>query len=498
MNRIKRYGVFCLTMLLSVALIAAPPKKKSKTPKEKPIKHYIDLHAGGGVSSMGYALEGGSTGIGISFTAGMGYTWFFLPYMGLQTGVSVTRLAGSSSLSGQQEWRTWQNGTPLTDYTGDIYVHRSSFADYKEAQQAYLVQVPLGFRFRYFRDKTSRAGLHAALGASLSIPVLANYKLTSGTVTHSGWYEQWQLELHDLPGRFETETVTSPQEENITSKLHTLNGEAFGELGVSIRLNQHSELFIAAYGRYMLNNFSAVKPEDRVPLGFANSHNGYSFMSEYHGIIGTDRVSAMHPWAAGLKVGVSIWPGKTDKEKKRQLKKLAKEFPDALPVKEVHDTIYLHDTLLLRDTVYVRDTLYQNHVIRDTVYEETTEEVPEEVHVQLDAMLSEAVIWFELDSDVPILEPEYILDSVATMMKQHPGLRIHVNGHACKLGKERYNKNLALRRAQAVAVLLEKKGVPADRMFVWSYGAKQPYRYNSEQQLSKDRRVEIIPDKNGE
>ena len=80
------------------------------------------------------------------------------------------------------------------------------------------------------------------------------------------------------------------------------------------------------------------------------------------------------------------------------------------------------------------------------------------------------------------------------MMHRHPSLRIHVNGHACRLGTERYNQRLALLRAQAVAALLEEKGISGDRMFVWSYGANKPYRYNSEKQLSKDRRVEIIPD----
>ena len=80
------------------------------------------------------------------------------------------------------------------------------------------------------------------------------------------------------------------------------------------------------------------------------------------------------------------------------------------------------------------------------------------------------------------------------MMQRHPSLRIHVNGHACRLGTDRYNQRLALLRAKAVAELLEQKGVSADRMFIWSYGSNRPYRYNSKKQLSKDRRVELIPD----
>ena len=70
----------------------------------------------------------------------------------------------------------------------------------------------------------------------------------------------------------------------------------------------------------MINNFSSFKRDERTPLGFSNTHNNYAFMEPYHGVIGTDKVDAVHPWAAGVKIGLSIWPGKTDKEKKKQEK----------------------------------------------------------------------------------------------------------------------------------------------------------------------------------
>ena len=68
-----------------------------------------------------------------------------------------------------------------------------------------------------------------------------------------------------------------------------------------------------------------------------------------------------------------------------------------------------------------------------------------------------------------------------------------MNGHACKLGKPEYNKRLALRRAKAVAKELEELGVRDDQMIIASLGDDVPYRYNGHHQLSKDRRVEIVP-----
>lgn len=487
----RKVLVASIALCMAMIMVAAPAKKK-RAPKEKPIKHYIDIQAGGGVSNFGFQLEGGQTMIGGSFTIGFGYTWFFKPYIGLQTGVQFARLASSASLNTPLQWDQWPDGSKLTDYMGEQYIHRTRFDGWKEKQQTYLIQIPIGLRFRYFKEQESKAGLHAAFGMNLSVPVISNYAHTAGSLTHSGWYEQWQLELHDLPGRFETEPFTTKQEESLDSRVNIVNAMAYAEFGTSIRLNQRSQLFIAAYAQYMMNDFCSVKREARVPLGFANSHNHYTFMHEYRGLIGTDKIGAMHPWIAGLKMGLSISPIKTDKEKKKELKKLAKQFPDVIPPKEIHDTIYIRDTIYVEKekTVYKHDTVRTERVIRDTmtiVQEKKAEQ-------QLDSLLSEAVIWFNFDEYVPILEPVYILDSIAAMMKQHPHLKIHVNGHACRLGTDAYNQRLALKRAKAVAELLRQKGVGGERMFIWSYSSSHPYRYNKEHQLSKDRRVEIIPD----
>lgn len=472
-----------LALCCVVTLNAAQKKDNSSKKEPAPHKHYIDIYAAGGVSSLGYSLEGGKTSLGIAFSAGLGYTWFFRPVIGLQTGVSLTRLATKATLVNEMQW------AGLTDYAGDEYIHRTAFSDWTEKQQAYLVEIPLGLRFRYFANKDSKAGLHAAFGAKLAMPVIANFKHASGAVTHYAWYDYWQLELRDLPGRFETETIATPQEESVRDKLNVVNAEAYAELGIALRAGERTEISIAAYGQYLINDFCAVKRENRTPLGFANAHNNYSFMTEYHGLIGTNKIGAMHPWMAGLKIGVSVWPGKTDKQKKKELKKLAKQFPELMPVKEIHDTIYLHDTIYIRETADRHKTPDSKNIAASGNRKPMTA-----AQKQLDDLLSQAVIWFPFDKSDPILEPAYILDSVASMMATHPELRIHINGHACKIGTEQYNLRLALRRALAITDMLRAKGVPEERMFVRTYGAKQPYRYNGPHQLSKDRRVEIIPE----
>lgn len=462
----------------------AAPKE---TPKERLTRHYLDLYGFGGVSHWNYPLEGGVVRVGVGFGAGAGYTFFFHPNVGLQTGLSFSRIGSTARLTEPMEWSQGQDGSALTDYMGDRYLHRTAFEGWKEQEQAYLIEVPLGLRFRFFKDQDSRVGLHAALGVKAAMPVWASYRNGSGKLTHTGWYEQWQLLLHDLPGRFETEQLPA-HEESMTRRLRTINAGLYAEIGAAIRLNVHYELSIAAFGQYIVNDLNGTPQKERRALGFRTEKNGYPFMNEYRGLIGTEKVGAIHPWMAGVKVGLSIWPGKTDKEKQKELKKLMRQYPEMAVREVVHDTIFLHDTICPEPSPQGEG--------RCTVYGVgcTKEEAPTAAQETLDSLLSGAVIWFHWDEYVPILEPAYILDSVAAMMHRHPSLRIHVNGHACRLGTDRYNQRLALLRAKAVAELLEQKGISADRMFIWSYGAKRPFRYNSKKQLSKDRRVEIIPD----
>jgi outer membrane protein OmpA-like peptidoglycan-associated protein len=475
-----RLILFVLAACCAISAVGAPSRKKTK--KKKPYhKHYIDMNAGVGASGLGYKLEGGKATATASFTLGAGYTWFFKRYVGLQTGLNITRFATNAILTEQIAWEG------LTDYEGQQYTHRINFEDWREVQQSYILSIPIGIRCKWRKDDNDLIGLHGSAGLQLSFPTLSNYKYKSGTVTHTAWYDQWNLELHDLPGRFETDPYVK-QEESIRQHIHKVNAMLYGEVGPTIRLNERSELIVALYAQYMMNNFSSVKLDDRQPLGFANDHNNaYAFMPTYHGLIGTNRVGAMHPWTVGLKVGASIWPGKTTQQKKRELKKLMKQFPELIPVKEVHDTIWIVDTIRMNDTVRVRDT-----IMRTAVHEQLAV-TKEEKH--LDNLLSTSVIWFNFDDYKPILEPEYLLDSVASIMKRYPELRIHINGHACSIGKEQYNQRLALKRAQAVAAILRSKGISASRMEVKSYGATHPYRYNAgEHQLEKDRRVEIIPE----
>ncbi|MCR5050222.1 MAG: OmpA family protein [Paludibacteraceae bacterium] len=158
----------------------------------------------------------------------------------------------------------------------------------------------------------------------------------------------------------------------------------------------------------------------------------------------------------------------------------------------IHDTVYL-----ATDDATIVNRQPASLLPAPTTSIQTQAPAPVKIYnpvaAELDEVLSSAVIYFDLDKADPILQPKDILERIAEVLRRHPNQQIHVNGHACKLGKPAYNKALALRRANAVADKLRALGVQDRQMLIASLGSNVPFRYNGQHQLSKDRRVEIVP-----
>ena len=147
--------------------------------------------------------------------------------------------------------------------------------------------------------------------------------------------------------------------------------------------------------------------------------------------------------------------------------------------------VYVYDTLIVKDTLVLRDTIRITQGKRDSIAKAS---------VVLEQELSTSVIYFAFDKFDPILQPADILDKVAAVLVAHPDFGVTVNGHACKTGSDEYNQRLAMQRAEAVAKLLKAKGVKDSQIQLASFGANRPFRYNElSHQISKDRRVEIVP-----
>jgi OmpA-OmpF porin, OOP family len=79
-------------------------------------------------------------------------------------------------------------------------------------------------------------------------------------------------------------------------------------------------------------------------------------------------------------------------------------------------------------------------------------------------------IHFDFDKATLTAAAKRILKQTVTIIKNNPGIRIQIEGHACAHGPAVYNMSLSERRANTVKEYLVKAGISRDRLRTIAYG----------------------------
>jgi len=100
---------------------------------------------------------------------------------------------------------------------------------------------------------------------------------------------------------------------------------------------------------------------------------------------------------------------------------------------------------------------------------------------------------FETGKSVIKPESQTIVDQVAEMLKESPGLKISVEGHTDNTGTAAGNQTLSENRAKTVMNALVAKGIDKTRLSSKGWGQTKPIADNTtEDGKTKNRRVEIV------
>lgn len=86
---------------------------------------------------------------------------------------------------------------------------------------------------------------------------------------------------------------------------------------------------------------------------------------------------------------------------------------------------------------------------------------------------------FETNSAVLTEDSKPVLDTVAKGLREHPRLKVEVQGHTDSTGSAAYNLGLSERRAAAVRAYLIGQGVAAEQLTAKGYGLTQPVASNA-------------------
>ncbi|MFD2585983.1 OmpA family protein [Croceitalea marina] len=78
-------------------------------------------------------------------------------------------------------------------------------------------------------------------------------------------------------------------------------------------------------------------------------------------------------------------------------------------------------------------------------------------------------------------------------LRKNPNVQLHISGHTDSVGSDFYNQYLSSRRARAVALFLQERGIASDRINWEGKGDKSPlYKNDTEKARDANRRVEFV------
>lgn len=101
-------------------------------------------------------------------------------------------------------------------------------------------------------------------------------------------------------------------------------------------------------------------------------------------------------------------------------------------------------------------------------------------------------IFFDFDKFELKEKSKTELNKVVRFLSENGGVRVEIGGHTDSDGSDEYNKQLSLKRAQAVVDYLVSNGIDRKRLIQKGYGASQPLKPNdSEENKQINRRIEF-------
>lgn len=445
-------------------------EQEKATDTVMPAKHYVQAFANLGYSSLGYNLgDAGKNRGGFGAGITVQYAYYFHPNWGFHIGVGLDEYSSNGVLNNKNVF------AGVGDSDGERYDHYALTHNWKEHQITHIVNLPIGFQCQYPVNENNLK-VYAGAGVRVGVPVYNKYSLRSGAVEHQGYYEQWNMLIQEGTGNmgsdrdFYTETIgTDFSKERKDLKLNKVSLAVDVQVGLMVPMSQVLDLMVGLYAQ--IGCLDLTKGNDKIDLGFQQpEQTGYrrhDFMNAYpeNGLLGTSLSSAVRPYSVGLTVGIS-WH----------------HIEKPKPAEPIFEHLQVCDTTF---TTKARV--------------ETTMKPKKEVVRQMVQVLHKSVIWFEVNSTVPKLEPADVLDKLAAILVAYPTEKVVISGHASKEGNAQKNKVLSQKRAQAVADLLMQKGVKADQLLVEAHAADIDYQAeNTPHTLALDRRVEIIPLENGQ
>ena len=469
-----------IVILLSIAV--APYFASAQRDSVFVGRHSLSISAGGGLHSLNPSISGSVSSNGLRGGGFVSLNYDFLISNGWSVGTGV----GLSSYSSETETTEKIVTKNAIDKDGESYTHTLSLKNLAETQKASMLEIP--FRATYHTAVSPRAFFEVGAQAHILLTVKDKYETSSGTVTTTGDYPQYNLHFDsDMPenGFYSV----SPYYTGAIGLRHA--GVGIGaNIGLAYRLGPKISIALSLYGKYTITDMSPKSKSAQQYNPDCLSADGYS--PSYESALATTNCTELHPLAIGLNASFRLsFGGKKSSAK-----------PTARP----SDTTSITKTQASQPTISVaqssqqaavHETQESSPVESSSVAASPIIEKHDSVSVQIEEDIQTMIdsaggIRFDLGSGSLEGESAATVARIADLLNSHPKYSIKVTGHTCDMGTPDVNHRIGMDRAEAVAQCLERNGVDDSRIHVFSAGDTQPIAPNdTEAHRQQNRRVKI-------
>lgn len=251
--------------------------------------HNFQINIGGGIHSLQYTANQCSLEQGYGFVAGVQYNYMFSDYFGVAVGAQVSKLQTSATYNYSQSLDRVHPDNSLD------YVLDASFHDWKESQQALLLEIPIEGMFRYAFN--SQWALQFGVGVALQLPVSGSFAIDDGYYTTTGYFPATDVTYADLANHgFQTsDGIAIDVDDKIEYKSFAMG--IIADLGVAYSIGRNSAIYAGLY-----LNYGVMSLIDGVEQPLVDLH-------QYHGTFVSDRVSEVKPLQMGLKLAFRFGVG---------------------------------------------------------------------------------------------------------------------------------------------------------------------------------------------
>jgi hypothetical protein len=239
-----------------------------------------------GVNTLSYPNSAGYRSDGLGMGLGFGAAFFKTPNWGISTGLIFSNYTTFASIPNNY---TFYNST--FDSDGTPYDLNFKLNGVKELDEVYQMAIPLMIHYRYYL--ASGNALYAAGGIKLSFPLGSTYRVTSGSVTTTGYYPELNATMSNIPWL----GFTSNDIKGLhgTTPFRNTYLASF-EMGYLVKRKKNTFLTFSLYGDLGLNNMR--HDYTATPLMF----NYF----QYAGLPASNMVDYVKLYSIGLKISWNI------------------------------------------------------------------------------------------------------------------------------------------------------------------------------------------------